>query len=63
MTYFEFGTLAAMELITKAEVDVAILEVGLGGRLDAVNIFDSECAVLTNIDYDHMEYLGTQGKK
>jgi dihydrofolate synthase/folylpolyglutamate synthase len=63
LTYFEFGTLAAMELITKAEVDVAILEVGLGGRLDAVNIFDAECAVLTNIDYDHTEYLGDTREK
>ena len=63
LTYFEFGTLAAMELITKAGVDVAILEVGLGGRLDAVNIFDAECAVLTNIDYDHTEYLGDTREK
>tara|TARA_Y100001936_G_scaffold253640_1_gene319680 strand:+ start:14944 stop:16242 length:1299 start_codon:yes stop_codon:yes gene_type:complete len=58
LTYFEFSTLVAMELIAKARVDVAILEVGLGGRLDAVNIFDADCAVLTNIDYDHEEYLG-----
>jgi dihydrofolate synthase / folylpolyglutamate synthase len=63
LTYFEFGTLAAMELITKAGVDVAILEVGLGGRLDAVNIFDAECAVLTNVDYDHTEYLGDTREK
>jgi len=63
LTYFEFGTLAAMELIIKAGVDIAILEVGLGGRLDAVNIFDAECAVLTNIDYDHMEYLGDTREK
>lgn len=58
LTYFEFGTLAAMQLFSQAEVDVAILEVGLGGRLDAVNIFDSDCAVLTSIDFDHMDYLG-----
>ncbi len=63
LTYFEFGTLTAMELIIKAEVDIAILEVGLGGRLDAVNIFDAECAVLTNIDYDHMDYLGDTREK
>ena len=63
LTYFEFGTLAAMELITKAGVDIAILEVGLGGRLDAVNIFDAECAVLTNVDYDHTEYLGDTREK
>ena len=58
MTYFEFGTLAAMQLFSQARVDVAILEVGLGGRLDAVNIFDADCAVLTSIDFDHMDYLG-----
>jgi dihydrofolate synthase/folylpolyglutamate synthase len=63
LTYFEFGTLAAMELIIKAGVDIAILEVGLGGRLDAVNIFDANCAVLTNIDYDHTEYLGDTREK
>ena len=63
LTYFEFGTLTAMELIIKAEVDIAILEVGLGGRLDAVNIFDAECAVITNIDYDHMDYLGDTREK
>jgi dihydrofolate synthase / folylpolyglutamate synthase len=58
LTYFEFGTLAAMRLFSQARVDVAILEVGLGGRLDAVNIFDADCAVLTSIDFDHMDYLG-----
>jgi len=58
LTYFEFGTLAAMQLFSQARVDVAILEVGLGGRLDAVNIFDADCAVLTSIDFDHMDYLG-----
>ena len=58
LTYFEFGTLAAMQLFSEARVDVAILEVGLGGRLDAVNIFDTDCAVLTSIDFDHMDYLG-----
>lgn len=59
LTYFEFGTLAAMLLFIQSEVDVAIMEVGLGGRLDAVNVFDPDCAVLTSIDMDHMEYLGT----
>ena len=63
LTYFEFGTLTAMELFIKAEVDIAILEVGLGGRLDAVNIFDADCAVLSNIDYDHMDYLGDTREK
>lgn len=59
LTYFEFGTLAAMYLFTQSKVDVAILEVGLGGRLDAVNVFDADCAILTNIDLDHMDYLGS----
>lgn len=59
LTYFEFGTLAAMMIFVRARVDVAILEVGLGGRLDAVNIFDTDCAVLTSIDLDHMDYLGS----
>ncbi len=59
LTYFEFGTLAAMRLFEQAAVDVAILEVGLGGRLDAVNVFDTDCAVVTGIDIDHTDYLGT----
>lgn len=59
LSYFEFGTLAAMWLFERANVDIAILEVGLGGRLDAVNIFDTDCAVITSIDIDHTEYLGT----
>ncbi len=58
LTYFEFTTLAAVLLFSEAELDVAILEVGLGGRLDAVNLFDSDCAVITGIDFDHMDYLG-----
>lgn len=58
LTYFEFGTLAAMLLFMRAKVDVAILEVGLGGRLDAVNVFDADCAILTSIGMDHMDYLG-----
>jgi len=58
LTYFEFGTLAAMCLFESQKIDVAILEVGLGGRLDAVNIFDPACAVLTNVALDHMDYLG-----
>jgi dihydrofolate synthase/folylpolyglutamate synthase len=58
LTYFEFGTLAAVDIFMREQVDVAILEVGLGGRLDAVNAFDADCAVLTSIDLDHMEYLG-----
>lgn len=58
LTYFEFSTLAAMWLFRKANVDVAVLEVGLGGRLDAVNVFDADCAVVTSIALDHLEYLG-----
>ncbi len=58
MTYFEFGTLAAMQCFIAHKVDVAILEVGLGGRLDAVNVFDADCAVVTSVDIDHIDYLG-----
>ncbi|QJE01142.1 bifunctional tetrahydrofolate synthase/dihydrofolate synthase [Massilia forsythiae] len=58
LTYFEFTTLAIMHLISKAGVDVAILEVGLGGRLDAVNVVDADVAIVTSIDIDHQDYLG-----
>ena len=58
LTYFEFTTLAIMQLMMDARLDVVILEVGLGGRLDAVNIFDTDCAIITSIDLDHMELLG-----
>jgi dihydrofolate synthase / folylpolyglutamate synthase len=58
LSYFEFTTLAIMGLMADASLDVAILEVGLGGRLDAVNIIDADCAVVTSIDLDHMEFLG-----
>jgi dihydrofolate synthase/folylpolyglutamate synthase len=58
LTYFEFGTLAAVWLFARKRVDAAILEVGLGGRLDAVNVFDTACAVVTSVDLDHMDYLG-----
>ncbi len=58
LTYFEFGTLAAMQCFIAHKVEVAILEVGLGGRLDAVNVFDNDCAVVTNVDIDHTDYLG-----
>ena len=58
LSYFEFATLAAVWLFEQAAVDVMILEVGLGGRLDAVNVFDADVAVVTNIDIDHIEYLG-----
>jgi dihydrofolate synthase/folylpolyglutamate synthase len=59
LTYFEFGTLAAAWLFVDARIDVAILEVGLGGRLDAVNVFDADCALVTSVALDHMDYLGT----
>jgi len=58
LTYFEFTTLAIMSLMSQAGLDVAILEVGLGGRLDAVNVIDADCAVVTSIDLDHMDFLG-----
>ncbi len=58
LSYFEFTTLAILDCIAQAGVDVAILEVGLGGRLDAVNILDADCAIITSIDLDHMELLG-----
>lgn len=58
LTYFEFGTLAALWHFIRAGVDVAILEVGLGGRLDAVNAFEPDCTIVTSIDLDHVEYLG-----
>ncbi|MDP1525141.1 MAG: bifunctional tetrahydrofolate synthase/dihydrofolate synthase [Rhodocyclaceae bacterium] len=58
LTYFEFGTLAAWEVFAAAAVDAVILEVGLGGRLDATNSYDADCAVVTTIDLDHMDHLG-----
>jgi len=58
LTYFEFGTLAALWLFARAHVEVAVLEVGLGGRLDAVNAVDPDCAVLTSVGIDHIDYLG-----
>ncbi len=58
LTYFEIGTLAAVWYFVQAGIDVAILEIGLGGRLDAVNAFDPDCAIVTSIDLDHQEFLG-----
>lgn len=58
LTYFEFGTLAALWLFREARVDVQVLEVGLGGRLDAVNIVDADAALVTNIGLDHTDWLG-----
>lgn len=59
LTYFEYTTLAAMRIFVQGHCDVVILEVGLGGRLDATNIWDAECAILTSIALDHQEYLGS----
>ncbi len=58
LTYFEFGTLAAMDLFRRSAVDVLVLEVGMGGRLDAVNAFDADCAIVTSVGLDHIDYLG-----
>jgi dihydrofolate synthase/folylpolyglutamate synthase len=58
LTYFEFTTLAIFRLLSQAPLDLVILEVGMGGRLDAVNAFDADCAIITSIDIDHAEYLG-----
>ena len=63
LTYFEFGTLAAVLLFVEAKVDVAVLEVGLGGRLDAVNAFEPDCAVVVTVAIDHVDYLGTTREK
>ncbi len=58
LTYFEYGTLAALLVLAAREVEVAVLEVGLGGRLDAVNLVDPDCAVLTTVDLEHQALLG-----
>ena len=58
LTYFEFSTLAILDVMARSGLDVVVLEVGLGGRLDATNIIDPDCAVITSIDLDHMEFLG-----
>ena len=58
LTYFEFSTLAALIIFAEAKIDLAILEVGLGGRLDSVNVVDNDISVITNIAIDHTDYLG-----
>ena len=58
LTYFEFSTLAIFDVFVQRKLDVWVLEVGLGGRLDAVNIINADCAIITSVDLDHMEYLG-----
>ncbi|MCG3200312.1 MAG: Dihydrofolate synthase/folylpolyglutamate synthase [Gammaproteobacteria bacterium] len=59
LTYFEFGTLAALDIFMRAGIDVAILEVGMGGRLDAVNLVDADVALIAAIDIDHVDFLGS----
>lgn len=59
LTFFEFTTLAALWLFQHSSLDVVILEVGLGGRLDAVNIIDADIAIVASVDFDHMDWLGT----
>jgi dihydrofolate synthase/folylpolyglutamate synthase len=59
LTYFEFTTLAILRLFADAKLDAVILEVGLGGRLDAVNVIDADVAIVTSVDIDHTEYLGS----
>ncbi len=63
LSYFEFGTLAAMLIFHQENVDVAILEVGLGGRLDAANLWDASLALITSIDIDHIDWLGDDREK
>lgn len=63
LTYFEFGTLAAVWHLTQTDIEIAILEIGLGGRLDAVNAFEPDCAIVTNVDLDHQDYLGDTREK
>ena len=58
LTYFEFGTLAALWLLQQSALELAVLEIGLGGRLDAVNIIDADVAVITTVDIDHTDWLG-----
>ncbi|WP_162059230.1 bifunctional tetrahydrofolate synthase/dihydrofolate synthase [Undibacterium sp. KW1] len=63
LTYFEFTTLAICKLLADAKLDVVILEVGLGGRLDAVNVIDADVSIVTSIDIDHIDYLGDTREK
>ncbi len=63
LTYFEFSTLAVLRLFARAALDVMVLEVGLGGRLDAVNIVDADCSIVTSVDIDHTDWLGDTREK
>jgi dihydrofolate synthase / folylpolyglutamate synthase len=58
LTYFEFTTLVILRCLAAEPLDAVVLEVGLGGRLDAVNVIDADCAIVTSIDLDHMDFLG-----
>lgn len=63
LTYFEFSTLAAVRIFEQQEIDIAILEVGMGGRLDAVNLFETDIALITPISLDHTQWLGDTREK
>ncbi|MFW5432093.1 MAG: bifunctional tetrahydrofolate synthase/dihydrofolate synthase [Methylophilaceae bacterium] len=63
LTYFEMGTLAAMWHFAQTDLDIVLLEVGMGGRLDAVNVFEPTCSIVTSIDLDHMDFLGDTREK
>lgn len=63
LTYFEYTTLAVLKLFAESELDVIVLEVGLGGRLDAVNIVDADCSIITSVDIDHVDWLGDTREK
>lgn len=63
LTYFEFTTLAVLSLFAGENLDAMVLEVGLGGRLDAVNIVDADCAIITSVDIDHVDWLGDTREK
>lgn len=63
LTYFEFTTLAILRLFAQSQLDAMVLEVGLGGRLDAVNIVDADCSIITSVDIDHVDWLGDTREK
>lgn len=63
LTYFEFTTLAILRLFSQSKLDAVVLEIGLGGRLDAVNIVDADCAIITSVDIDHTDWLGDTREK
>jgi dihydrofolate synthase/folylpolyglutamate synthase len=63
LTYFEFTTLAVLQLFAESNLDAMVLEVGLGGRLDAVNIVDADCSIITSVDIDHVDWLGDTREK